>query len=796
MTKYGAPPPDFLHNARPGPYWFLSGDDAMSGRVLAHDWASSALGPLGSWSTHLQSVVSTVLAMPFPTLLWWGGSRTQIYNEAARQCFDVLKAPQSLGQDAAACWAADWDLLGPQLEQVATTGRAIRHQDMLIPIVRGGRMVECYWTYSYTPLFGQSGTVDGVMIASTETTGRVVAVRRQAALDLLRGGLAGCATMAEAEAITRLVVASVPRDILALGFPGDAELRGAGRRVAIESGKAGLAGKFLLEFLAPEAVPHDLAFEQFVQQFTSIVASAMQGLEAEIARNIVREERDRLLLDAPVGAAVMIGEALNFQLVNPMYAMVSGREADWMVGQDFLDVFPELQGSPVHRSFLAVYRDGEPFVGEETLVQLHKHGGELEDRYFTYNLSPLRRLDGGVYGLMVIAVDITAQVQARTQIQRLNAELNLSSRAKDEFLALLGHELRNPLAPIVTALELMRMRDTATQREQAVIGRQVTHLVRLVDDLLDVSRITRGKIELRKEVVPLARVAGKAAEMVQAAMQKKRQVFDLDIAPVDMYVDPARLAQVLSNLLTNAVRHTPEGGHIALSATHGGGMVTITVRDNGAGISAGLLPRIFEAFVQGERKLQGSVGGLGIGLALVKSLVEIHDGHVSVESGGAQQGSVFTISMPTGLGYRANLTHADGARPENDIPALVEVVRARPRRVLIVDDNVDAADFLAELLRSWGHDVRVAYDPGAAICACTGRAPELAILDIGLPGMDGYQLAQQLRQLPGCGELDCIALTGFGQETDKARSEAAAFIGHLVKPIDAQQLLQVFIDRC
>ena len=770
----------------------------MSARVLAHDWSSSALGSLDTWSTHLQSVVSTVLAMPFPTLLWWGGSLTQIYNEAARKCFDVLKAPQSLGQDAAACWAADWELLGGQLAQVASTGRAIRHQDMLIPIVRNGRLVECYWTYSYTPLFGASGTVDGIMIASTETTERVVAVRRQAALDLLRGGLAGCATMAEAEAITRLVAASVPRDILALGFPGDAALRGPGRRVAIEAGTAGAAGqagKFLLEFLASETLLHDLAFEQFLQQFASIVASAMQGLEAAIARDILREERDRLLLDAPVGAAVMIGEALNFQLVNPMYAMVSGREADWMVGQDFLDVFPELAGSPVHRSFLAVYRDGEPFVGEETLVQLHKHGGELEDRYFTYNLSPLRRLDGGVYGLMVIAVDITVQVQARTQIQRLNVELNQSSRAKDEFLALLGHELRNPLAPIVTALELMRMRDTVTQREQAVIGRQVTHLVRLVDDLLDVSRITRGKIELRKEVVPLARVAGKAAEMVQAAMQKKRQVFDLDIAPVDLCVDPARLTQVLSNLLTNAVRHTPEGGHIALSATQGGGMVTITVRDNGAGISAELLPRIFEAFVQGERKLQGSVGGLGIGLALVKSLVEMHDGTVSAESAGAQQGSSFTICMPTGLGYRANLTHADGARPQDDIAALVELVRARPSRVLIVDDNVDAADFLAELLSSWGHSVRVAYDPGAAICACTGRAPELAILDIGLPGMDGYQLARQLRQLPGCSELDCIALTGFGQETDKARSEAAAFIGHLVKPIDARQLLQVFIDR-
>lgn len=795
MTKHGAPPPVFLQHARPGPYWFLNGDDAMSGRVLAHDWASSALGPLGGWSTHLQSVVGTVLALPFPTLLWWGGALTQIYNEAARQCFDVLKAPASLGQDAAACWAADWELLGAQLEQVASSGRAMRHQDMLIPVMRGGRIVECYWTYSYTPLFGQSGAVDGIMIASAETTGRVVAARRQGALDLLRGGLAGCTTMAEVEAITCLVVASVPRDIRALRFPGESGPAGPGRRVAIEAGTAGLAGKFLLEFLTSEAIPHDLAFEQFLQQFASIVASAMQGLEAEIARNIVREERDRLLLDAPVGAAVMIGDALNYQLVNPVYAMVSGRPAEWMVGKDFIEVFPELDGSPVHRSFLAAYRAGEPFVGEETLVRIHKHGGQLEDRYFTYNLSPLRRLDGSVYGLMVIAVDITVQVQARAQIQQLNVELNQSSRAKDEFLALLGHELRNPLAPIVTALELMRMRDTVTQREQAVIGRQVTHLVRLVDDLLDVSRITRGKIELRKEVVPLAHVAGKAAEMVQAAMQKKRQVFDLDIAPADMYVDPARLAQILSNLLTNASRHTPEGGHIALAARTGGGVVTITVCDNGTGISAELLPRIFEAFVQGERKLQGSVGGLGIGLALVRNLVEMHDGTVTAHSAGDRQGSIFTIVMPTGLGYRDRLAQADGARQEDDLHALVDLVRARPCRVLIVDDNVDAADFLAELLSSWGHAVTVAYEPGAAIRACTDRAPGLAILDIGLPGMDGYQLAERLRQLPGCGKLDCIALTGFGQEADKARSEAAAFIGHLVKPVDARQLLQVLVGR-
>lgn len=794
MTKDGVPPAVITDatGVAPGACWFLNGDDEMSARVLRHDWSATVLGPLGTWSTHLQSVVGTVLALPFPTLLWWGGALTQIYNDAARQCFDVLKAPGALGQDAAACWRDDWALLGAQLDQVASSGRAIRHQDMLIPILRDGRLVECYWTYSYTPLFGQLGGVDGIMIASSETTGRVLAARRQGALDLLRGGLAACETVAQVQSCTRQAAACVPRDLLAIAFPGEALPDGPGRQVMVEAGAARMAGQFVLAFAVAEALPRDLACQQFLQQFAGIVASAIERIEADIARTILREERDRLLLDAPVGAAVMIGDQLTYQLVNPIYAMVSGRPAQWMVGKAFLDVFPELEDSPVHRSFLAVYRAGEPFVGDETLVQIHKNGGELEDRYFTYNLSPLRRVDGSVYGLMVIAVDITVQVESRSRILELNVELNKSSRAKDEFLALLGHELRNPLAPIVTALELMRMRDTATQREQAVIQRQVTHLVRLVDDLLDVSRITRGKIELRKETVALPELAAKAVEMVQTAIDKKRQRFEIEIAPVELHVDPARLAQVLSNLLTNASRHTPEGGQLAMRASEQGGIVTITVSDNGAGISAELLPRIFEAFVQGERKLQGSVGGLGIGLALVKNLVEMHDGQVHAHSAGEGQGSTFTLALPAGRDALAQTTAVDLPVPQPGAGP-----GATPRKVLVVDDNVDAADFLAELLTSWGHAVQIAYDPAAALRLCENAPPELAILDIGLPGMDGYQLAAQLRRLPGCASLVCVALTGFGQQADQARSQAAAFAGHLVKPVDAAALSQLFagMDR-
>jgi len=244
------------------------------------------------------------------------------------------------------------------------------------------------------------------------------------------------------------------------------------------------------------------------------VATARHRIDSEALRRGVEAERDRLLLDAPVGAAVMIGEELVYHLVNPIYAMVSGRPASAMVGRPFVDVFPELQGAPVHERFKAVYRAGEPFVSEPTLVQIHRHGGALDDRYFTYNLAPLRTLAGEVYGLMVIAVDITVQVDSRAEVEKLNVELQAAARAKDEFLALLGHELRNPLAPIVTALELMRMRDSSTQREQVIIRRQVTHLTRLVDDLLDVSRITRGKVELRKEVVDVREVLARAVEMV------------------------------------------------------------------------------------------------------------------------------------------------------------------------------------------------------------------------------------------------------------------------------------------
>jgi len=546
--------------------WFLNGTDEMSERVRGADWASTPLGPLQRWTPHLKAVVAMVLDTPFPAVLWWGRELTQIYNEAARACFDVFNDRASLGQGAAVCWRAEWATFAPQIDAVVRTRSATRHQNAMIPILRNGRMEDCYWTYSFTPIFGEAGSIDGILVASSETTQRVLAERRQGALDHLRTHVARCQSREELARQAAGAAALVPRDILDLAMPGQTVAAGSGTVVTVRAAEADNAAAFVLQFAISHALTFDVPYRQFLDQFTDIVSSALQRIDADAARSIARNERDRLLLDAPVGAAVMVGDDLTYQLVNSIYAMVSGRSMESMVGKPFVDVFPELDGSPVHQSFLSVYRAGIPFVGGETLVQIHRHGGKLDDRYFTYNLSPLRRVDGSVYGLMVIAVDVTIQVEARTQIERLNTELHASARAKDEFLALLGHELRNPLAPIVTALELMKMRDSSTQREQALINRQVTHLVRLVDDLLDVSRITRGKVELRKRDTDIGDVLGKAVEMVEPTILGKRQQLTVAVPPLRWFVDPDRMAQVVSNLLTNASRYTPDGGRIALRA--------------------------------------------------------------------------------------------------------------------------------------------------------------------------------------------------------------------------------------
>ncbi|HEV3443420.1 MAG TPA: MASE1 domain-containing protein [Gemmataceae bacterium] len=370
------------------------------------------------------------------------------------------------------------------------------------------------------------------------------------------------------------------------------------------------------------------------------------------------------------------------------------------------------------------------------------------------------------------------------QLEQRAAQLSEAGRHKDEFLAMLAHELRNPLAPIRNALEILKMPGAgppATAPARDLMERQLQHLVRLVDDLLDVSRINRGKVQLRLQRLELATVVSRAIETARPVIDAHGHQLEvaLPAGPVFLEGDLTRLAQVLANLLNNAAKYSDQAGHIWLDAETHGAEVVIRVRDRGIGIRPDLLPKIFEPFVQSERSLERGQGGLGIGLTLVRSLVELHKGTVAAESAGPGKGSIFSIRLP--------LAPAPAA-PDVRVGDAPVPVATPPCRVLVVDDNVDAAQSLAMLLRLSGQDVRVEHNGPAALQAADEYRPRLVLLDIGLPGMSGYEVAALLRQRHHLDGITLVAVTGYGQEDDRRRSREVGFDHHLVKPVEPEAL--------
>ncbi|HET7568959.1 MAG TPA: ATP-binding protein [Gammaproteobacteria bacterium] len=381
-----------------------------------------------------------------------------------------------------------------------------------------------------------------------------------------------------------------------------------------------------------------------------------------------------------------------------------------------------------------------------------------------------------------------------TERKRAEADLEAAIRAKDEFLAMLGHELRNPLAPIVTALQLMRMQNPDTLvRERRIIETQVRHMTGLVDDLLDVSRITRGKITLKKAPVDIGEVVARAIETAEPLIEKHQQIVQKAIENhLTVDGDARRLVQVVTNLLTNAARYSPPQRTIRVTAGAEGREIVLRIRDEGYGIEPDLLPRIFDLFTQSAQSIERAEGGLGLGLALVKNLVNLHDGSVEARSEGRDCGSEFIVRLPLLQQPFANesMSDADSQAPgANKQPGGL--------KVLIIDDYVDAAESLAELLKMDGYEVRVVYDGAAALEAAAEFQPAVALVDIGLPVMDGYEVARHLRNMPHRKKLTLVALTGYGQENDRRRARDAGFDEHLVKPLDPMkigELLARFTD--
>jgi signal transduction histidine kinase len=455
----------------------------------------------------------------------------------------------------------------------------------------------------------------------------------------------------------------------------------------------------------------------------------------------------------------------------------------------------------------AAFRSGEML----SVKELPTAGDDQGEAFFNITIQPTHELQGRVIGLMVVAVEVTDQVRARRRLeeemaaheasereraqlleaeQRSRARAESANRSKDEFLALLGHELRNPLAPIVVALRLIKMRGQhRSDRELTIIERQVEHLTRLVDDLLDVSHVARGMVELRRERLEIAPVIANAVEMASPLLERRQHHLTVAVPETGLVVDGdrVRLAQVVANLLTNAAKYTDPGGHIDVRAAREDGRVVIRVKDDGIGMSPELLETVFDMFVQGKRALDRSEGGLGLGLTLVRTWVELHEGSVEASSAGPGAGSQFVVRLPVVEGMPLG-----GAPPR---PAGPPAPEGAHQRVLLVDDNNDVAEVMGEVLSAADYDVAVAHDGAEALRLAERFRPDIAVLDLGLPVMDGYELARRLHDSPEGNHIRLVAVTGYGQPQDRARSEAAGFAEHLVKPVDVDVLLAAVAGR-
>ena len=485
------------------------------------------------------------------------------------------------------------------------------------------------------------------------------------------------------------------------------------------------------------------------------------------------EERLQAVIDSTPAAIYAKDLDARYILANRSLAEIVGKPVHEVLGTTDAELFaPEVAADLTRTDTEALGLGGALRVEHE----LNLLG---QQRTFLTTKFPLKDASGELYAVGGISVDVT-------DFRAAEEKLRLSDRRKDEFLAMLGHELRNPLAPILTAVEILSARDGGEgNRELEIVGRQTRHLVRMVDDLLDVSRIERGKIQVRRANVSLGDVVGRALEMTSHLAAVRGIELELDVDhELRVDGDPDRLAQAVANLLSNAIKYSDPQKAVRTSARREGDEAVLTVEDRGIGIPPALVPHIFEPFVQGDSSLDRAHGGLGLGLSIVHGIAELHGGSVKAHSEGPGLGSRFEVRLP--------------ALPPGPAPAPVAPPAApkieRRLRVLVVDDNADAAELLADFLSGEGFETRVALDGPEALLALPQFVPDIALLDIGLPAMSGYELAGRIRKLPGLERLRLVALTGYGQESDRRRSEEAGFDHHLVKPVEVDTLIQLLAE--
>ncbi len=835
---------------------FLEGGGLTSDLIRATDWSKTLVGPIASWPTCLKTIVGTLVRSRHPMFLWWGPDLVQFYNDAYVPSFGVGKHPAAMGQKGRECWEESWPIIGPQIDDVMSHGRASWHDDARVPTFRNGRIEEVYWTYGFSPVVDEEGQIRGTLVVCTETTSRVVAQRRLHVIENLAGKLVECADEAGLLDAAFSVIASANADLpfaltysdrndsatarsntspnvegalrasleallrehvhgatlsepTVLSVPPPPILPGGpwpelSSQVFIVPARSGGGPTFV--FGISPRLPFDDAYRAFLELFVERVAVRLRVLDAERTRGEVEAERRNLLLQAPMPTALLTGPQHRFELANAPYRqMVGGRE---VVGKTYFEAFPDLVDTEYPALLDRIFRTGERYVTPEAMFPLDLRGdGVVTECFFRFTLEPLRNSRREVYGIMAVAVDITEQVNARRVLEQsasereaLLHELEAASRAKDEFLATVSHELRTPLTAMLGWARLLDERSDPARLKKGllVIKRSAKAQAQLIEDILDVSRIITGKIRMDVRSVDLATVVNAAVETVRPAAAAKEVSLrvDVDESLGSITADEARLQQIVWNLLSNAVKFTPKGGNVALGVARTSSHATITVRDTGRGIAASFLPHIFERFRQDDSSTTRQQAGLGLGLAIVRHLVELHGGTVSVASEGEGTGARFEVCLPAPTDVAADKAPSDrgsGTLLLSNAP--VPLGRLNDVHVLVVDDEEDAREFVSIVLEDAGAHVSQAPSASAAVRFLASSTSPVSVIvsDVGMPGEDGYAFLRRVRAAdsPRTRRLPALALTAYAHAEDREKALAAGFHEHVAKPIDPAKLVDV-----
>ncbi len=771
----------------------------MGALIRAHDWETTPLGPPDTWPQPLRTMLRLLLNTSRPMYVWWGPQLLCFYNDAYRQFIGIERHPGSLGRPGRDVWEEIWPVIGPQIDHVMSGAGSISHENALVPITRNGRLEDVYWTYSYEPIDEDTAAngVGGVLVICTETTSQVSAARRASEerqrlaelfeqaptfMAMLRGTdhrieLANPSyrrLVGNRDIVGKTITEALP-ELTAQGY---VELLDAVYR----SGKPHSAteAKYAMQS-APEG-PVEERYADFVYQPLRDPGGAVSGIFVQgsdvtdrvLARaaHVDSEARFHTLAEnLPTLCWMADGTGYIFWY-NSRWYEYTGSTPEQMEGWGWQSVHDQKQLPVILERWRASLATGERF---EMVFPLRGVDGEF--RPFLTRVVPLRDPTGSIIRWFGTNTDISQQLAAE-------AALRDADRRKDEFLATLAHELRNPLAPVRNAAKVLRAArtDTKTRKWAAkIIDRQIQTMASLLDDLLDVSRITRGNLTLNRQRISLSSIIEASLEVARPIIDARQHTLTVLLPPeaIDLDVDPLRFTQVLANLLTNAAKYMEPRGRIDLTAKIALDGVDIGIKDFGVGIDAESLAVIFNMFSQVKSTLDRSEGGLGIGLALVKGLVELHGGTVHAYSEGLGCGSEFHVLQPL-----AKISLPTAAKIVDENPQ----IKCARCRVLVVDDNQDAAQSLGFLLELSGHEVSFAHDGEHALTVAREFRPNVTLLDISLPKLNGYDVAQALRRESWGKKMILIAITGWGHEDDRRRALESGFDFHLTKPVDPDQI--------